>query len=103
MKRALVIRTTGDPALAGAIMDGMTRVIPVDDGAAARMEAKLAVMLPRDVRYWRRKIKSAQHKYACEQVGAVRGRVMGLWACVYMAARGACLRALGGGESERIQ
>lgn len=102
MKRALVIRTSGDPALAGAIMDGMTRVIPVDDGAARR-EAQLAVMLPRDVRYWRRKIRSAQRKYACEQVGAVRGRVMGLWACIYMAARGACLRAFGGGESERIQ
>ena len=98
MKRALVIRTTGDPALAGAIMDGMTRVIPVDDGEAARTEAQLAVMLPRDVRYWRRKIRSAQRKYACERVGAVRGRVMGLWACVYMAARGACLRALRGGD-----
>lgn len=97
MKRALVIRTTGDPALAGAIMDGMTRVIPVDDGAA-RMEAQLAVMLPRDVRYWRRKIMRAQQKYACEQVGAVKGRVMGLWACIYMAARGACLRALRGGD-----
>lgn len=97
MKRALVIRTSGDPALAGAIMDGMTRVIPVDDGAA-RMEAQLAVMLPRDVRYWRRKIMRARQKYACERVGTVRGRAMGLWACIYMAARGACLRALRGGD-----
>ncbi len=96
MKRALVIRTSGDPALAGAILDGMTRVIPVDDGEAARTEAQLAVMLPRDVRYWRRKIRSAQRKYACERVGTVRGRAMGLWACIYMAARGACLRALRG-------
>ena len=98
IKRALVIRTTGDAAIADAIRDGMTRVIPVDDGRAARTEAQLAVMLPRDGRYWRRKIARARRIYACERVGAVKSRALGLWACVYLAARGACLRVFRGGD-----
>lgn len=43
MNRAVVIRTMGDPAIAGAIADGMSRrVIPLDNEELAKVKAELA-------------------------------------------------------------
>lgn len=43
MNRALVIRTVGDPAIAGAIADAMSqKVIPLNDEELAKVKAELA-------------------------------------------------------------
>ena len=99
-QRALVIRTAGDTKLAAAILDGMTRtVIPLDSGELMRMEAQLAVMRQRDDRYWRRKIKKARRLYVMRGRSRAVERVIGLWACVYLSARAAALRAVGRRET----
>lgn len=75
MKRAMVIRTAGDSALAGAIADGMctamTAQMSASEMAAVRAEldklrqreAVLGVREPRDGRYWRRKLAYADMYY----------------------------------------
>lgn len=99
-RRTLVIRTAGDTKLAAAILDGMTRtIIPLDTGELMRTEAQLAVMRVRDERYWRRKIKRAHALYDARAHSSAAERVMGIWACIYLAARAAALGVVGRRET----
>lgn len=88
-KRALVIRTAGDPALAGAIVSGLVKVDPEMERKAALYD----VSRNRDSKYWRHKSKRARRKYTFKRPGKVSGWLMGLWACVYLM----IFRATGGG------
>ena len=55
MNRAVVIKTVGDPQIAGAILDGMTqKVIPLDDGELAAVKAEYAKLQAKDARLLRR-------------------------------------------------
>ena len=64
MMKAIVIKTSGDPAMCGAIVDGITqKVIPLDSRELAHCKAELAVMRNRDSKYWERKIEEAQMLY----------------------------------------
>lgn len=86
-KRALVIRTAGDPALAGAIVDGLTANIVVDPETAEKA-AKYDMSRKRDSESFNEKITSARRTYRFKR----SGKLAALWACVYMS----IYRALGG-------
>ena len=91
MQRAVVIRTVGDPGMAGAIVDGMTkRVIPLDSDELAIVKAEYARLQARDgvraygdsVRY-ETAVKALEEKYYEEPHGAVHDAILGMWALLW--------------------
>lgn len=82
MTRAIVIKTSGDPAMCGAIVDGITqKVIPLDSRELAHCRAELAVMRNRDSKYWERKIEEAEILYGTnKEHGKLYNALLIAWA-----------------------
>jgi hypothetical protein len=95
MNRAVVIKTVGDPQIAGAILDGMTqRVIPLDDGELAavkaeyaRLRAKDAVRAYGDEKRFESVSKALAVKYSTPTHGRLYGAILGVWALLWLSVR----------------
>lgn len=93
MTKAIVIRTIGDPEIAGAIVDGMTRnIIPLDEGELAEVKHELEMYKARvGVRAYgdrRRKNESRRNSmmvYETKPVGRVCGAVLAIWGIIWLA------------------
>ena len=89
--RAVVIKTAGNPEIAGAIVDGITQnVTPLnaDELAVvkaeyAKLQAAYGVMKPRDDKYWKDKINALDTKYKPEPDGKVKEAITIAWATVW--------------------
>jgi hypothetical protein len=96
MTRAVVIKTVGDPQIAGAILDGMTqRVIPLDDGELAavkaeyaRLRAKDAVRAYGDEKRFESVRKALAVKYSTPNHGRLYEAILAAWACLWLAVYG---------------
>ena len=94
MTRALVIRTAGDPEIAGAIVEGMTRrVIPLDDGQLKAVKAELVRYKSRaelraygDEKRFRRTRRELAMKYSTRPVGRLRGAFLGVYGLLILCA-----------------
>lgn len=91
MTRAVVIKTAGDPAMAGAIVDGMTqRVIPLNQDELAIVKAECARLRARDavraygdsVRY-KAACSELEARYFTPQHGRLYEAATGAWACFW--------------------
>lgn len=90
MTRAIVIKRYGDPALSGAIADGMTKVIEMDVAsiAAVRAECERLKAL-NDIRRYADGIrldaecKALATKYPPEHHGRLYGAVLGAWGLLW--------------------
>lgn len=90
-ERAVVIKTAGDPRIAGAIVDGMTRrVIPMDDGELAKLKAECARLKLKsglraygDDKRHKAACRMLARKYRVKPVGRVRGAILGVWALLW--------------------
>lgn len=91
MTRAVVIKTVGDPQIAGAILDGMTqRVIPLDDGELAavkaeyaRLRAKDAVRAYGDEKRFESVRKALAVKYSTPNHGRLYEAILGTWGLLW--------------------
>lgn len=96
MTRAVVIKTVGDPQIAGAILEGMTqRVIPLDDGELAavkaeyaRLRAKDAVRIYGDGVCFESVSKALAVKYSTPKHGRLYGAVWGVIGGLVLAING---------------
>jgi len=87
MSRALVVSTYGDPELAGAIVDGMTRrVIKLDEGQLAAVKAELVrykdmheLRVYGDQRRLRNARRELARKYSIRHHGRVYDAIMGFY------------------------
>lgn len=92
MTRAVVIKTVGDPQIAGAILDGMSKkVIPLDDGELAavkaeyaRLQAKDAVRSYADEKRFESVSKALAVKYSTPTHGRLYEAVLGVWALLWL-------------------
>lgn len=90
MQRALVIRTAGDPAIAGAIVAGMDRASEYkalrDELVRLRkVEARAGVRDYGDQKRWERTKRRLARKYYVRPMGRIEGAVLGAWAGLWMA------------------
>jgi hypothetical protein len=91
-----VIKTVGDPQIAGAILDGMTqKVIPLDDGELAavkaeyaRLQAKDGVRSYADEKRFESVSKALALKYSTPTHGRLYEAVLGGWALFWLTVRG---------------
>lgn len=89
--RAVVIKTAGNPEIAGAIVDGITQnVTPLnaDELAVvkaeyAKLQAAYGVMKPRDDRYWKDKINALDSKYVTQPDRKLKEAITVAWAMVW--------------------
>ena len=99
MTRAVVIKTYGDPEIAGAIVQAIdNRVIPLDSAELAAVKAELAavkaakrrqdardgVRAAGDDKRWLAIQEDMARNYAVRQPGKVRGTLLGIWALMWM-------------------
>lgn len=92
MTRAVVIKTVGDPQIAGAILDGMTKkIIPLDDGELAmvkaeyaRLQAKDGVRSYADEKRFESVSKALAVKYSTPTHGRLYGAILGVWALLWL-------------------
>ena len=91
MNRAIVIRTVGNPEIAGAIVDGMTqRVIPLDTGELAEIKAEYARLKARDdirnygdsIR-WNSVRQAMALKYQVEPLGRFHSAILAGWGLLW--------------------
>lgn len=95
MTKAVVIKTYGDPEIAGAIMDGLTkRVIPLNEDELASVKAELAKLKGRseiraygDEKRFEAACEDLARKYSTRPTGRLAGALMGLYglACLWVA------------------
>ena len=100
-RRALVIKTMGDPEIAGAIVDGMTRQIePLNTSELMAMKRELrrlrgreGVRKYREDRDWHKVQQDLDRQYRVPQHGVVYEHVLIAWAitCLFIAE---CFRRL---------
>ena len=87
MTKAMVIRTYGDPEIAGAIVDGMTRrVIRLDEGQLAAVRAELvrykdmhALRVYGDQKRMRNARRELAKKYAIKRHGRDYNAILGFY------------------------
>lgn len=92
MTKAIVIRTTGDPEIAGAIVDGMTRnIIPLDEGELANVRAELEAYKAREgVRAYGdyKRTQAARQTnmriYRATPAKRVSGAILGVWGLLWL-------------------
>lgn len=92
VKRAVVMRGFGDPAMVGAIMDGMTqKMIPLDAGELTAVKAELGrlqvrhgLMVYGNERRFKAAARRKAIKYRVKPVGPVKGAILGLWGLVWL-------------------
>lgn len=91
MTRALVIKSYGDPQIAGAIVDGVTRAVtPLDAGEYDAVRAELARLRARDdiraygdgVRF-ETACRALAAKYPPERHGRLYGAILGAWGLLW--------------------
>lgn len=91
-KRAIVIRTMGDPEIAGAIVDGMSRrVIQLDEdelavvkAELARLRARTSVRKYREDRDWHMVKAELAQKYAVRRHSAAYDRLLLAYVISYL-------------------
>ena len=91
MTRAVVIRTVGDPEIAGAIVDGMSRqVIPLNDSELSAVKAECArLRQQRDIRAcgdekrFQAACKALEAKYYTRPHGRLYKAILKVWACMW--------------------
>ena len=92
MNRAIVIKTAGDPEIAGAIVDGITKkVIPLDADELATVKAECARLKARDgVRRskeddeWPAIRDGMAVKFGCKTHGPVYNNILLAWAIMWL-------------------
>ena len=83
MTRALVIY--GDPAIGGALAQGMTtRELALARAELRRMQARDGVRRYGDTRRWEDVRGELADKYTTRPVGRVRGAILGAWALTWL-------------------
>lgn len=86
MTKALVIRTSGDAQLAGAIAEGMNAVeLERVRMECARLQAQVGVRRYADDMRWERTQRRLARKYKVKPVGRVRGAILGVWGGLWLA------------------
>lgn len=94
MTRAVVIKTVGDPRIAGAIVDGMNRNIePLNEreykalktelARLRQVEARDAVRAYGDSVRWETVCKALEVKYSTKSHGRIYGAIVGTWAYIW--------------------
>lgn len=99
-RRALVIRTAGDPEIAGAIVDGMTRqVIPLNSAELDAMREELKKLRAREGtrqyrqrKDWSETCADLQRKYGVKQHGTVYQYMLIGWALTCLTIEECCRR-----------
>ena len=89
-KRALVIKTYGDPTLCGAIVDGVARqVIPLDGGELTaikaeytRLKAREAMRQEADDRRWEETKADLEAQYAVKTHGRIYNTILLTYALI---------------------
>ena len=83
--RAIVIKSCGDPAIAGAISDGIHAVqLRAVQEECRRLQAVNGVRCEGDSRRWQRTQKRLARKYSTVPVGRVHGAILGAWALIWL-------------------
>jgi len=88
VSRALVIRTAGDPAMAGAIVDGMTRNI-VQSGDRAIIRGEFEKLRETSMRREKRKKPAKtpryvrERKYTSKPHGRAYNAIIGAWGLLW--------------------
>ena len=90
MTKALVIKSVGDPEIAGAIIDGITKsVIQLDEGEMAAAKAEVARLRDKNgLRAYgdQKRLRTARRemaiKYSTKPVGRMTGAILGLYGLV---------------------
>lgn len=91
MTKAIVIRTTGDPEIAGAIVEGMTRrVIPLDTDELSAVKAELARYKDRhelraygDEKRFSEARDALARKYSSTPHGRAYDAILGVWGLLW--------------------
>lgn len=84
MNRAIVIKTSGDPDIAGAIADGINAVqLRAVQSEYNKLLARDGVRSEGDRIRWERQRKRLARKYRVEPVGPVKGAILGVWALLW--------------------
>lgn len=89
-RRAVVIKTAGDSALANAIVDGMTaKELDAVRAENRRLNALNGVRREGDDRRWERTKRRLARKYSIKHTGRLRGAILGLWGLLWYKVDGA--------------
>lgn len=92
MTKALVIKTIGDPQIAGAIVEGMTRrVIPLDQTEliavkmeVAKLRAESELRAYGDSRRFERTKRELARKYSTKPQNRVTAAILVIWATLWL-------------------
>lgn len=92
MTKALIIKQYGDPQIAGAIVEGMTRrVIPLDSDELAavklevvRLRAIQGLRAYGDSRRFERSRRELAEKYSVRPVSRAGGAVLAVWGLLWL-------------------
>lgn len=80
------ITIKGDPRMGAAIAEGAATVeLRTVKAEYARLQAVDAIRREGDDRRWERTRRRLARKYSTKPVGRVRGAVLTVWACVWLA------------------
>ena len=105
-KRALVIKTYGDPAMCGAIVDGITpKVIPLNNKELTELKAELAKMKAREeMRHkaeddrWEEEKQALALQYRVRPHGKIYNALLLGWTFFYLLLAVSCARLWAGIE-----
>lgn len=87
--KALVIRTAGDHAMAGAIADGLLARENAELRAEnARLRAELGVLRARDHAQWVQRIRANRREYRCRRPSRLARKLLTAWAGLTMGIMG---------------
>ena len=87
--RAIVIKTAGDPQIAGAICNGMQTAKAASINADyKRLQAVNGVRAYGDQKRWNRTQMRLARKYYVKPAGRVSGAILGLWGWLWMSIYG---------------
>jgi len=92
MQRALIIKEYGDPEIAGAIVEGMTRrVIPLDESEltavkreVVRLRAQSELRAYGDSRRFEMAKRELARKYSTKPQNRVTGAILAVWALLWL-------------------
>lgn len=80
------ITIKGDPKMGAAIAEGAATVeLRAVKAEYAKLQARDAVRSEADKKRWERTRRRLARKYSTKPVGRVRGAVLTVWACVWLA------------------
>ena len=80
------ITIKGDPTMGAAIAEGAATVeLRAVKAEYAKLQARDAVRSEADKKRWERTRRRLARKYSTKPVGRVRGAILTVWACVWLA------------------